>query len=313
MADDSAVKRIDFLNLAPYVRYIHEYRSDAEYRIPPRIIYDHEIVFMVGGRLTYTVEGTACELRTGDALFLRPHVEHFAYAPEGSELHYYAVHFDLVYMGEQLDFSADDVYANVDYLHLDHIPVEEELAARPAAELTEVAFPAVIRIREPLPCRQALREMLDTFERKPFGYHLVLRSRLLDLLCRMARDAATGDGVRRGAAYRHEVAEAIRYMYEHYGEAIDAGDIPQARYFSPNYFRTLFKEATGKTPLEMLTSIRIEAAKRLMQEGNHTVGAVCRRVGYSDIHYFSKLFKKLEGISPKYYIDSVCNFGDSNK
>ncbi|QGQ99163.1 AraC family transcriptional regulator [Paenibacillus psychroresistens] len=299
------VKKLDFLNLAPYVRYVQVYNSNEEYKVPPRVIYDHEIVFMLSGKFVHYLDGIRYEQQAGDVFFLRPHVKHSTNIIKGENISYYAVHFDLEYMGEQLDFSAIDVYANVDYQHIDYVPIEEELSERPVIELSEVMFPSLIQAREPLLYIQAFREMHDIFNEKLFGYHLFLRAHLLRILGYMVRDVTTPYGVRKEFSHRTEITEAIQYMYEHYKEELDFNNIPQAKYLSPNYFRSLFKEATGKTPLELLTFLRIEQAKSLMQEGKHSVGDICYSVGYQDIHYFSKLFKKMEGMSPKHYIDSL--------
>jgi len=301
----SPTKKIDFLNLAPYVRYIHEISFEDDYKIPPRVIYDHEIIFLLSGESVNTIDGVQYIQRPGDVLFVRPHLLHSAYKHGSEVLSYFAVHFDLEYMGQQLDFSPDDVYTKVDYKHLDFIPVEEELSERPVIELSEVLFPNLIRTRDPLPYIQAFREMKAVFKEKPIGYHLFLRSQLLRILGFLVRDVVTPDGVSKESSYQTEITQAIQYMYEHFDEEIDFDRLMPKGEITPNYFRKLFKEATGKTPLELLTSIRLEKAKLLIQEGKYNISTISGIVGYQDIHYFSKLFKKTEGISPKYYIDSI--------
>ncbi|WP_219834588.1 AraC family transcriptional regulator [Paenibacillus sp. R14(2021)] len=308
---NAPVKKLDFLNLAPYVRFIHEYQSDPgsvppeKYRIPPRVIYDHELIFLLSGACVHHVGGVQYAQKSGDLFFMRPHVEHFSQGVKGEPLHYFALHFDLTYMGEQLDFSADEVYAKIDYQHLDFVPVEEELSERPVVELSEVLFPFLIRPRNSLPYIQLFGEAQSVFSEKPFGYHLLLRSLLLRILSHIVSDVVTNEGVSKDADHRAEITQAIQYMYEHYAEDIDFSTFMHAGELTPNYFRKLFKDATGKTPLELLTSIRLEKAKLLIQEGRHSISKISAMVGYPDIHYFSKLFKKVEGISPKYYAETI--------
>ena len=68
--------------------------------------------------------------------------------------------------------------------------------------------------------------------------------------------------------------------------------------FSPYYVSRLFKEELGLTFIEYLTKIRIDAAKRLLLETNMTVSEISDLVGYQDPSYFTKVFKKREGVTP---------------
>lgn len=69
-----------------------------------------------------------------------------------------------------------------------------------------------------------------------------------------------------------------------------------------DYMRHCFKEETGQTPLEYLTKIRINQAKRhLRQNKFYSVGEVAALCGFSDRYYFSRVFKKQTGVSPQKY------------
>ena len=70
---------------------------------------------------------------------------------------------------------------------------------------------------------------------------------------------------------------------------------------SPYYFTRLFKEETGETFLEYLTSFRIDKAKELMKDPDISVKDICSQVGYADPNYFSRIFKKTVGKTPTEY------------
>lgn len=73
-----------------------------------------------------------------------------------------------------------------------------------------------------------------------------------------------------------------------------------------DYMRHCFKEETGVTPLEYLTEIRIVQAKRhLRQNRFYSVGDVAALCGFSDRYYFSRVFKKLTGVSPQKYKENA--------
>ena len=66
-------------------------------------------------------------------------------------------------------------------------------------------------------------------------------------------------------------------------------------------FSTVFSQETGQTFVEYLTAVRIEAAKHLLTNGNSRMSDIAFDVGYQDSHYFSYLFKKHVGVSPREY------------
>lgn len=69
----------------------------------------------------------------------------------------------------------------------------------------------------------------------------------------------------------------------------------------PRTFVRRFKQATQKTPLEYLQSIRIEAAKSLLETQNLPLEKVVQQVGYEDLSSFTRLFKKSTSLSPSQY------------
>ena len=71
------------------------------------------------------------------------------------------------------------------------------------------------------------------------------------------------------------------------------------------YFRRLFQEYSGESPINFRQRYRIEKAKQLLLSDEHyTVGEIAEMLGFSDIYHFSKTFKKLCGISPNKYLQA---------
>jgi transcriptional regulator GlxA family with amidase domain len=78
---------------------------------------------------------------------------------------------------------------------------------------------------------------------------------------------------------------------------------------SPRNFIRRFKAATGRLPGHYLQVLRINVAKALLEEGASSVQAVCSAVGYDDVAFFRKLFKKLTGMTPLEYRNRFAGAG----
>ena len=97
------------------------------------------------------------------------------------------------------------------------------------------------------------------------------------------------------------VRNAITYIMENYREKISTATAAKVLFISSEHLMRSFKSETGYTFSEYLTNYRITAAKRLLKSNKYKIYEVCNMVGYSNIIYFNKIFKKVTGHNPSYY------------
>ena len=94
---------------------------------------------------------------------------------------------------------------------------------------------------------------------------------------------------------------AKQYIQEHYNEAISLETVSSEVGFNPAYFSTIFKKATGQNFMDYVKEVRINSAKDLLIHTSLDVAEIAQSVGYSDIKYFSRLFRKATNLTPSDY------------
>lgn len=93
----------------------------------------------------------------------------------------------------------------------------------------------------------------------------------------------------------------LNYIQEHLSERIAVDVLCRKAYLSRNVFFKWFKEQFGISPLEYINSSRIRLAKALLADEHNDIQSVSAQCGFSDVNYFIRVFKKLEGITPGTY------------
>ena len=108
--------------------------------------------------------------------------------------------------------------------------------------------------------------------------------------------------------YGDVILKAKKFIEENYADQnTTLTTVADEVCLSPNHFSTIFSQECKTTFIEYLTSVRIENAKRLMRETEMKGYDIAYECGFSDPHYFSYIFKKNTGLSPREYKLSAGN------
>jgi len=94
------------------------------------------------------------------------------------------------------------------------------------------------------------------------------------------------------------IQKAAEYIRQNYRTKLTIDDIAQEVYLSPCYVSRIFKLSLGCTLMEYLTQVRMEEAKKMLKNPKYNVMQAAEESGFEDPGYFTKVFKKLEGITP---------------
>ncbi|MBQ9084606.1 MAG: AraC family transcriptional regulator [Clostridia bacterium] len=103
------------------------------------------------------------------------------------------------------------------------------------------------------------------------------------------------------AARLNRLNKVMEYISENYSEAITTRDLAAMCFLSEAHFCRFFKRATGKSATEYINGYRIEKARVLLKNTEDSISEIASEVGFDDLNYFSRMFKRIMGISPGKY------------
>lgn len=139
-------------------------------------------------------------------------------------------------------------------------------------------------------CKENYAEMLEMYLRQIFI-----------MLKRYFVDSLKTDN----AHVIEEIDKATLYFNEHYSEEISIEEYAQNNHFSVSWFIRNFKHCTGSTPMQYILSKRIYNAEILLHDSTYNVTEIAEIVGYDNPLYFSRIFKKVKGLSPSEYRKNI--------
>jgi len=115
------------------------------------------------------------------------------------------------------------------------------------------------------------------------------------LLCEMARD--TNREVL--SEHNRRIKAGLTYLQNNFTGDFTVEELAQMCCLSVGSFRRSFAQCVGMSPVEYRNRLRIQKAVTLLKTGKYTVGETAEAVGIQDIKYFSKLFQRYTGVTPR--------------
>ena len=90
-------------------------------------------------------------------------------------------------------------------------------------------------------------------------------------------------------------------MQDNYSEHLELAQVAEYVGLSPSYFSALFKQIVGVSFREQLCRIRVEESKRLLLQKDYSLVDIALAMGFPDQSYYSKVFKRIVGVTPGKY------------
>lgn len=112
------------------------------------------------------------------------------------------------------------------------------------------------------------------------------------------------------------ILPAVQYIEHHYNTEISYTELAQLLNVSKYHFCHLFKEATGKTVVQYINDVRLDKAYHLLKNTDMNITQISMSVGFNDMNYFSRLFRKYKNVPPskvRVRKNALCNMSMKEK
>lgn len=106
---------------------------------------------------------------------------------------------------------------------------------------------------------------------------------------------------------RNRLEKSSFYIYNNYRERISVKFLAEMENLSESHFRAVFTEVYGESPVEYIISRRVNVAIYLLGNSDKKLSEISELVGYNDVYYFSRQFKRKTGFSPGKYRKYILN------
>lgn len=250
-----------------------------------------EFLYVDKGTVTVTADGTEHALEKGQMIFHAPEEFHTVRA-NGVVAPNLVVASFVCHSEAMLFFRGKILHAG---------DTERALLAR-VVEEAENAFAS--------PLDDPLTTRLARAQTTPFGAEQLIAQSIEQLLIQFVR-RGEADKVEKPSSLIREhgqqefIDRITAYLESNLSHRLTLSDICRDNLVGRSYLQKIFREKTGGGAMEYFGTLKIKAAKRMVREGNHNFTEIAALLGYNSIHYFSRHFKKVTGMTPSEYASSV--------
>lgn len=256
----------------PRLLYVTSAKFEGDWECNPHNHTCAEIFFILNGAGSFMVDGQACPVEKNDMIVVNPRVQHTEVSDEAQPMEY------IVLGVEGLELAVGN---------------EEQKQFH------------VIRFQDTSAIRVYMQDLLQEASTKAKDHEILCRNLLNVLLVRIVRHFDhSARIVPTKKKVSKECAAARRYIDSHFKESLTLDQLAEIVHINKYHMVHSFTKAYGVSPINYLLSLRLQESRYLLQSTDYSMSQIAQMVGFSSPCYFSQVFHKATGMSPREYRNS---------
>lgn len=257
-----------FNDIVVDIDYYNHRICTPSWMIAERVTGFVDITYVVSGEAEYAVDGVCHPVRAGDLVCVQKGCRESAIVNPENLMDCYSVN------GGIFNLSGKELV--IPFPLVSHIGIRQD----------------IVSLYQELNAAWLLRD--PGYKAKARGIYMLILQRYYQLIWHSGYHSN----------YDRRIKKVLQHIIDHYKEPLSVGEMAKITKLSPLYFGSFFKQETGQSFRQYLTSIRLNQAENMLNSGVHNVSEVAVECGFSDVFYFSKVFKENRGLAPSEILKS---------
>lgn len=244
-----------------------------------RTLQHHELLLISKGRGNAIVENKRLQFKEGMICYISPNVQHTIEVDNEEQISFLSVHFS---------------YADVDFSN-------NKWNIRDGQQILAPYF--VRELRDYYHINDTFKKLVESWNLKLPGYDFIAKALLQQLIYEIYQNLRREN---KNYSVSLKIEKIIEYMRQNIDKKVTLNELSDMTQLSYTYLSRVFKETTGYSLIGFFNKMKVDKAKEYIIDGDKKVKEIARMLGFTDEFYFSRIFKKIEGVSPlEFYSKNV--------
>lgn len=237
----------------------------------PNHFHEYYVIgFVEGGKRNLCCKGQHYQVVAGDMLLFNPHDNHYCAPVNGEILDYRALNINLDIMQKAVkEITGQDFIP-----HFTQNVIYQSEMTQSISDLYDAIINQAPKLEKDEAFFFLLEQIIQDYV-KPFNVNQAMKP-------------------------HQQITKLCQYIQEHYSENITLDDLVEMTQFSKSYLLRSFTKQIGISPYRYLQTIRLDKAKKYLEEGILPID-VAYMTGFTDQSHFTHFFKEFIGLTPKQY------------
>lgn len=223
-----------------------------------------------------------------EALILYPDRHHFSFKPCESETHFYWIHF--IPSKEWIDINEDSSKRGLDFATREQ---KNAFSEHPFW----ITLPKHAKIHNWNTVEFLCKQLLSIEENTSYSWQWKRQMQFQQLL----QEMTTTHYLAKSSPAMAVAEKAISYLQKNFANKISYRELGESLNYHPNYIARCMVNTIGYSPVEYVNQVRLEHSKMLLVSTNWSIEKIAENSGFQQTAYFSRFFKKREGMSPYHF------------